>query len=75
MKTEDSIYLLPFFYSDVITNFRSGMWIGVNSVKAGGDYDKDGDFDVDDRIEYVKENYEDPAAFFVKVGVTIPSKK
>jgi hypothetical protein len=51
------------------------MWIGVNSVKAGGDYDKDGDFDVDDRIEYVKENYEDPAAFFVKVGVTIPSKR
>jgi murein DD-endopeptidase MepM/ murein hydrolase activator NlpD len=60
---------------DVIKNLKSaGMWNGASGVK-NGDYNEDGKYDVDDRIEYVKENYEDPAAFFVKVGVTIPSKK
>jgi murein DD-endopeptidase MepM/ murein hydrolase activator NlpD len=70
-KTQDA-----HLHFDVIKNLKSaGMWNGANSVKDGGDYDKDGDFDVDDRIEYVKENYEDPAAFFATVGVAIPEKK
>jgi murein DD-endopeptidase MepM/ murein hydrolase activator NlpD len=60
---------------DVIKNLQSpGMWNGASGVK-NGDYDKDGNYDVDDRIEYVKENYEDPAAFFAKVSVTIPKEK
>ncbi len=71
----------PHLHFDVIKRLESaGMWNGVSrndprTKNDERDYNNDGCFDVNDRIEFVKDHYEDPQAFFAKVGVAIPEKK
>lgn len=72
----------PHLHFDVVKRLESaGMWNGVNrdnpntKKKDERDYNSDGVFTVEDRLEYVKDHYEDPQAFFSRVGVTIPEQK
>ena len=71
----------PHLHFDVIKRLESAeMWNGVSrndprTKNDERDYNNDGHFDVNDRIEFVKDHYEDPQAFFAKVGVAIPEKK
>jgi hypothetical protein len=66
---------------DVTKRFETpGMWNGVSrddtkTKQDERDYNHDGHFTVEDRINYVKDHYEDPQAFFARVGVAIPEPK
>jgi predicted chitinase len=57
----------PHLHFDVIKDFESmDMW------RVSNDYNKDGKITVQDRIDYVKDHFEDPEVFFSRVGVSIP---
>jgi murein DD-endopeptidase MepM/ murein hydrolase activator NlpD/predicted chitinase len=61
----------PHLHFDIVKKMDNvGMWNGRRR-----DQDGDNDYDIDDRIEYVKEHFEDPIAFFAKTSVSIPREK
>jgi murein DD-endopeptidase MepM/ murein hydrolase activator NlpD len=66
---------------DIIKDFESlAMWNGANwnnprTRQDERDYNKDGDFDLQDRIKYVTDHFEDPQEFFSSVAVSIPQQR